>query len=49
MKHSKPFFISILLLLAMNAVARTGPKSKKASDKTSVKTVTVTLVRWPYT
>ena len=49
MKPSKLFLIGVLLLLAMNAVAGTRPKSKKATEKTNHKTVTVTLVRWPYT
>lgn len=49
MKHSKLFLIAVLLLLAVNAVAGTRPKSKKATEKTNRKTATVTLVRWPYT
>ena len=49
MKQSKLFLIGILVLLTLNAVAGTRPKSKKAADKTNHKTVTVTLVRWPYT
>jgi hypothetical protein len=49
MKHGKLFLIGILVLLAMSAVAGTRVKSKKAADKTKHKTVTVTLVRWPYT
>jgi hypothetical protein len=49
MKHSKLFLIGVLLLLAMNTVAGTRPKGKKVTEKTNHKTVTVTLVRWPYT
>ena len=48
MKPSKLFLIGVLLL-AINAVSGTRPKSKKATEKTNHKTVTVTLVRWPYT
>jgi hypothetical protein len=49
MKQIKLVLISILLLVTMNVVAGTRPKSKKATEKTNHKTVTVTLVRWPYT